>query len=163
MPSDPASALCLSCGLCCDGGLFGWVALTPGDRDRLQAHGLEGPERLPHPCPHYSTPSCTIYAVRPTQCSNYRCEVFKAFEGGTIDEVTAHRLIDGALRMRTSVSELLPKETTFARFAEDMKAGAPESRSPGRLPALVRFVAYRLFVERHFLSQDSHWLSREKT
>jgi hypothetical protein len=60
------------------------------------------------------------------------------------------------------VTALLPEGITFAAFAEDMKTGAPASGSPARLPALARFVAYRLFVERHFLSPDSHWLSREK-
>jgi Fe-S-cluster containining protein len=162
VPADPASALCLSCGLCCDGGLFNWVALTSDDRTRLQANGLDGPEQLIHPCPHYSTPACTIYAVRPTQCSKYRCEVLKAFEAGEIDEGTAHGLVDEAVSMRVGVNELLPRGKTFARFAEDLKTGTSEGRSPNQFPALARFVAYRLYVERHFLSPDSHWLSREK-
>ena len=142
--------------------MFSWVSLTTSDRDRLQANGLEGPDRLTHPCAHYSSPACTIYAVRPAQCCDYRCEVLKAFEAGEINEANAHRLVDEGLAMRAGVCALLPQGTTFAGFAEDMKTGAPESRSPGRLPALARFVAYRLFVERHFLSPDSHWLPREK-
>ena len=162
MPTDPASALCLSCGLCCDGGLFGWVSLNKEDRERLRSNGLDAPERLPHPCPHYSTPACTIYAIRPCQCADYRCEVLKALGDGAIDEGTAHGLVAEALTLRADVTALLPEGTIFAGFAEDMKTGASASRSPTRLPALVRFVAYRLFVERHFLSPDSHWLSREK-
>jgi hypothetical protein len=148
--------------LCCDGGLFSWVSLTEEDRDRLRANGLDGPDRLPHPCRHYSTPACTIYAVRPAQCCAYRCEVLKAFLDGDMQEHAAHALIDRALSMRAGVSQLLPEGTTFTGFAEDMKTGAPASRSSARLPALARFLAYRLFVERHFLSPDSHWLPREE-
>jgi hypothetical protein len=86
----------------------------------------------------------------------------EALGDGEIDEETAHGLVAEALSLRAGVTALLPEGTTFAGFAEDVKTGAPESRSPVRLPALARFVAYRLFVERHFLSADSHWLSREK-
>jgi hypothetical protein len=160
--ADPASALCLSCGLCCDGGLFGWVSLNDSDRERLRSNGLDAPELLPHPCPHYSTPACTIYAIRPCQCADYRCEVLKALVDGVIDEDTAHGLVAEALILRAGVTALLPEGITFAGFAEDMKNGTRVSGSPARLPALARFVAYRLFVERHFLSPDSHWLSREK-
>jgi hypothetical protein len=135
---------------------------TEEDRDRLRANGLDGPDRLPHPCRHYSTPACTIYAVRPAQCCAYRCEVLKAFLDGDMQEHAAHALIDRALSMRAGVSQLLPEGTTFTGFAEDMKTGAPASRSSARLPALARFLAYRLFVERHFLSPDSHWLPREE-
>ena len=162
VPADPASALCLSCGLCCDGGLFSWVSLSENDRELFRASGLDAPGRLPHPCPHFSTPACTIYAVRPWQCSDYRCEVLKRLGDGELDEDTAHGLVVEALTLRSRVTALLPEGTTFAGFAEDMKTGAPASRSPARLPALARFVAYRMFVERHFLSPDSHWLSREK-
>ena len=162
MKADPASALCLSCGLCCDGGLFVWVSLNDSDRERLRSNGLYAPERLPHPCPNYSTPACTIYAIRPRQCREYRCGVLKALGDGELDEKVAHGLVAEALTMRARVITLLPEGTSVAGFAEDLKTGAPESRSPARLPALARFLAYRMFVERHFLSPDSHWLSREK-
>ena len=86
----------------------------------------------------------------------------KALGDGELDEKVAHGLVAEALTMRARVTTLLPEGTSFAGFAEDLKTGAPESRSPARLPALARFLAYRMFVERHFLSPDSHWLSREK-
>jgi len=77
---------------------------------------------------------------------------------GTIAPAAAHGLVDQALAMRTQVREVLPPDLTVTRLAADLKAQAPEARSPERLQALVRFAAYRVFVERHFLAAESRWM-----
>lgn len=159
---DPASALCLACGLCCDGGLFHAVELTEEDRVRLADAGLDAPERLPHPCRHYAAPACSIYGVRPWRCADYRCRVLDSMLDGAIGPQEAHALVDRARALRAEVATVLPAGLTVVQLAEDMRLEAPDSRAPERLQPLVRFVAYRLFVERHFLGPKARWMSRTK-
>jgi hypothetical protein len=64
--------------------------------------------------------------------------------------------------LRTQVAEALPPELTVVPLAEDMRTAAPAAKEPSRLQALVRFVAYRLFVERHFLGPKACWMTRTK-
>ena len=134
------------------------VKLTPEDGSRLEANGLAGADRLPHPCPHYSRPACTIYAIRPWRCSDYRCEVLKGFSAGTLDAGTAHALIARAKEMRARVNEVLPPEMTIVDLAREVRGQPIATRTADQLQALVRFAAYRVFVERHFLDEKSPWM-----
>ncbi len=145
--------------MCCDGGLFDLVKLSDEDRSRFQEHGLAAPESLAHPCPHFAAPACTIYAIRPWRCSDYRCEVLAGMMAGTIEPDAAHALVDQALAMRALVRDVLPAEVSIVELARDLKAQSPQDRSPGRLQAMARLAAFRVFVERHFLGPKSRWLT----
>jgi Fe-S-cluster containining protein len=159
---DPASELCLACGLCCDGGLFDLVNLEDDDRARLAENGLGAPEHLPHPCPHYISSACSIYAIRPFRCRDYQCRVLEHMLEGELSRDEAHALVDQALAMRVLVQEVLPQGLTVTKLAQDVRAEAPENRTRPRLLGLARFVAYRLFVERHFLGAKARWMSKTK-
>jgi hypothetical protein len=148
--------------LCCDGGLFDHVKLEDEDRARLVENGLEPSEKLAHPCPHFIDQSCSIYAVRPWRCGDYQCRVLARMLEGELDAAAAHALVDQARGMRQAVMDVLPEGLTITRLAQDVRAENPENRAPSRLLALARFVAYRLFVERHFLSAKARWMIREK-
>jgi hypothetical protein len=78
---------------------------------------------------------------------------------GTIAPAAAHELVDRALAMRAQVREVLPPDLTVTKLAADVKTAAPQTRTPERLQALVRFAAYRVFVERHFLGPKSRWMT----
>jgi hypothetical protein len=159
---DAASALCLSCGLCCDGGLFEMVELNDDDRVRLAANGFDAPERLPHPCRHFAAPACAIYAVRPTRCAAYRCRVLEGLDEGAIEPAAAHELVNRARTLREQVADALPAGLNVQKLVQDMRTDGPEANGPERGPALARFAAYRMFVERHFVAPESHWLTRTK-
>ena len=145
--------------MCCDGGLFDSVKLNDEDRLRLKANGIEAPEQLPHPCPHYGAPLCTIYTVRPWRCGDYQCEVLEQLVDGRIEFSAARALVDQALAMRTDAAEVMGPGLTIVDLAEDVRAQLPGKRSADRLQALVRFAAYRVFVERHFLGPKSRWMT----
>jgi hypothetical protein len=138
------------------------VDLEDPDRARLIQQGLSAADRLPLPCPHFIAPACSIYAIRPSGCSDYQCEVLKGLLGGRIERKEAQDLVDQARRMRRLVEEALPDGLTAVRLAQDVRAQAPENRTPARLAALARFVAYRLFVERNFLGPRSRWMTGAK-
>lgn len=156
------SALCLSCGLCCDGGLYENVKLEEEDRARLLENGFDAPDRFDHPCRHFIHQSCAIYSIRPWRCGDYQCRVLKRMLDGELDSDSAHALVDQAKGLRESVKSVLPEGLAINRLAQEVKAGKDADRSPSRLLALARFVAYRLFVERHFLNPKAIWMLREK-
>ena len=64
------SALCLECGLCCDGTLFRQVKISPAERDELVALGIGVGQKSKHdvmwlPCGKLDGKCCTIYEARP--------------------------------------------------------------------------------------------------
>jgi len=95
---DLASALCLSCGLCCDGTLFCKVPVVRGDNViALEARGLtivpDGEESVFHqPCPCLHDKKCGIYLERPTVCRGFACKLLAGFQAGALpfDDARAH-------------------------------------------------------------------------
>jgi Fe-S-cluster containining protein len=93
------SALCLACGLCCQGALHD---LVPLDEDELErAHTLrlpvvESPLRLAFrlPCPRLDERRCTVYAERPRTCASYACDLLRAYGAGEVSEATARGRIE---------------------------------------------------------------------
>jgi Fe-S-cluster containining protein len=109
--------LCLACGMCCDGALFGHVKLGPGDDARkLKALGLpvsvsrSGPPiaRFRQPCAALcSDLTCRIYADRPSQCRSFECGVFKDAHAGRIKFPAALRLVKQARQLVEKIRALL--------------------------------------------------------
>lgn len=98
------SKLCLACGLCCAGALFGHVRLTPSEVPRISALGLSiySPADYPalrQPCSALEGTTCRIYEERPMRCIAYRCHLLEAFEA---DEVS----FDEAMGVVTLAKEL---------------------------------------------------------
>lgn len=113
----PGEKLCLACGLCCDGTLFGHVKLGPrDDAKKLKALGL--PVSVTRTAPrvtHFRQPcaalcadrTCRVYADRPAQCRAFECGVFKDAEAGRIEFAAALRLVKRARRQADDVHQLL--------------------------------------------------------
>jgi hypothetical protein len=109
--------LCLACGLCCDGSLFGHVRLGPGDdAAALRARGLPvsaghvraGAPRFAQPCAALCADrACRLYAERPAQCRSFECGVFKALRAGRTEFSAALRLVKRARRQADGIRALL--------------------------------------------------------
>ena len=109
--------LCLTCGLCCDGTLFGHVKLGPrDDAKKLKALGLPvSVTRSAKPVTHFRQPcaalcadrTCRVYADRPSQCRSFECGVFKDAAAGRIKPTTALRLVKQARKQADGVRQLL--------------------------------------------------------
>jgi Fe-S-cluster containining protein len=91
-------ALCQSCGLCCDGSLFGRVTLQPEEvvvakKSRLRV--ISTGKGFEQPCSALvrTTPgagehvACSIYDERPLACRRFVCRLHDRFrrEGGPIE------------------------------------------------------------------------------
>jgi Fe-S-cluster containining protein len=79
--ANASESLCLRCGLCCDGSLFSFLGVQPGEVERLAARGLVAETRpdgrlalgLTKGCPGLSGKTCTLYEDRPLACRDYKC------------------------------------------------------------------------------------------
>lgn len=123
-----SQSLCLACGLCCDGTLFPWTELPSADEaNAARAAGLNvvphrGRNVFLQPCPAYRDCVCTVYANRPPNCREFRCELLKNLEQGDISQEAAQQIVANTVAARNAVLEL---------------AGAPSVNHPP-LRALIR-------------------------
>jgi Fe-S-cluster containining protein len=87
-------SLCRSCGLCCDGSLFGCVTLEPDEaRDARKGplHVLQRGNAFEQPCSALTTLDngcgCSIYPDRPRACRAFTCRLYERHrrEGGPLE------------------------------------------------------------------------------
>jgi Fe-S-cluster containining protein len=119
-----SESICLACGLCCDGTIFGDVKLVPGDdAAALRAHGLrllrpvskktvEGPGanptlRFQQPCTALNGCQCRIYDSRPGHCRDFECFLLKKVEQRRVTRPQALRVIRAARTLSQKVRKLL--------------------------------------------------------
>ena len=87
----PGEALCLSCGMCCDGSLFARVDLAPGEGAPL---GHPGRDAMPQPCRQLGPArACAVYAARPTKCRAYTCHLFDRVATGAVTPAFAASVV----------------------------------------------------------------------
>jgi len=117
MPQSTES-LCLACGLCCNGVLFGAVRVAPVAQPRLVSLGLtvvqrpDGSQRLLQPCPALQRSgervSCDVYVDRPDACRSFDCLLARALHEGEVSLEEALAEVAEARRAVSSVEALLP-------------------------------------------------------
>lgn len=72
------SSLCLACGLCCDGSLFGRVPLAEGDA-RKHLRVIPSGTSFEQPCSALREDrSCAVYTSRPAACRAFTCKLYEA-------------------------------------------------------------------------------------
>ncbi|HEY1956480.1 MAG TPA: hypothetical protein VGH28_12735 [Polyangiaceae bacterium] len=82
-------ALCRSCGLCCDGSLFGRVPLEPGEVDCAKKNRLRvipSGASFEQPCRAFAG-TCRVYDERPRACHAFECRLYDRHrrEGGPLE------------------------------------------------------------------------------
>lgn len=91
--SSELEALCLACGLCCDGSLFGRVGLEPGEVAGARARGLvvlSDGRAFDQPCRALDESergrACAAYGERPASCRRFVCRLHETHrrEGGPL-------------------------------------------------------------------------------
>jgi hypothetical protein len=113
-PNTPSETLCLKCGLCCNGVIFGDVRLQPGDvPQRLRLLGLpvkmagSRPASFPQPCAALEGCRCRIYPDRPKYCRQFDCLLLKRLAAGEVRPPAAERVVARTLRQAEKVRKLL--------------------------------------------------------
>ena len=121
MEAQPTpQSLCLSCGFCCDGTLFGQVPLKAADiLLPLQAGGIQiqtkGTESFfKQPCTAYEQGCCQVYADRPASCRKYRYELLRKYGSEAISWAEAQQKISRAQMLRelvmTELARAVPED-----------------------------------------------------
>ena len=120
-------ALCLSCGLCCDGTLFGSVPLKAADvLVPLQAGGIEiqakeTEQYFTQPCAAYRQSCCQVYTGRPASCRKYRCQLLRKYESGAISWAETQQRIGRVQTiketLRTELVRIVPEDNRMSVVA----------------------------------------------
>ena len=104
--------ICLSCGLCCDGTLIGYVKLgskeLPALRELLNIEEEGGKGFFLQPCKSYCD-GCTIYSNRPKQCDNFKCGLLKSVEQKELSFDTALERINAVSQKKISIEKKIAK------------------------------------------------------
>ncbi|MGH7440949.1 MAG: YkgJ family cysteine cluster protein [Polyangiaceae bacterium] len=129
--SEELEILCQSCGMCCDGSLFGRVDLEPGEMESARRHRLylvHGGKAFEQPCvalvPVGASPggrTCAIYAERPGSCRRFVCRLYDRHrrEGGPLEP-----RLEAVRRVRALAADLEARGLAPA----DFEAAGPGSR-----------------------------------
>ncbi len=147
-PPDPdqraeaaSEALCLSCGLCCDGSLFWAVELEVADSHPT---GTGGDGRLPQPCQFHQAGACGIYADRPGQCRAFVCRVLQAVLDGARDRAWAEARIEAMRHLLAGLDNALPGEGGLygraAAFLEDAGSVPDDARIRARIAVYAEMI-----------------------
>jgi len=133
-PSD----LCVACGMCCDGTMFGNVVCSKEEADYVASLGLETKkkdEQTNHlfiqPCPLHVSGQCSIYSdpKKPKTCSGYKCALLKRV---LKEEITPEQALVKVERMKKAKKDLNVSSVREARklktdeankFVQDMQNG----------------------------------------
>jgi hypothetical protein len=160
-PQLSPSDLCRSCGLCCDGTLFGKVRLLPEDKhEPLHLAGIivisdDTGSRFKLACSaHHGC--CQVYASRPSNCRGYQCRLLMRFTKGAVTWAEAAVQIGRLRRLREQLGieiERLRPGMGRASVAEIKEMVPPYEELTADVelhkrwaPALLRLVALRRFA-----------------
>lgn len=175
MKSDKAPAqeqeICVTCGFCCDGTLFAYALLTPGEKGNL-------PERIEEnvfskgekdyfrlPCSYFAG-SCSIYGrQRADVCGSYRCQLLRNFSDGSISYGQALGMVERARQVRSELMEqysLLTGKGDSIHFMKVLKEAGNTLRQDGDTVSaamaqelfLARCNIFEALLIKHFRSED---------
>lgn len=108
---EQEQAVCVTCGFCCDGTLFGHAVLKPEEKGNLpllikqRVFSVGEKDFFRLPCLYFSG-RCTIYeSKRADVCGAYRCRLLSDMAAGIIDPGTALEIVKGARLQRRDITE----------------------------------------------------------
>lgn len=107
---NESTNICLSCGICCDGTLIGFVQLSqeeaPEIRAIMEIEQEKGQAFFLHPCKKFCD-GCTIYSKRPKQCASFECGLLKSVEKKELPFNSAVEMINEVKLKRVEIEEKL--------------------------------------------------------
>lgn len=164
---DPATALCVACGLCCDGTLHNHALLSPEDVDQARRLGLEviddASVRLSFrlPCPRFCG-RCTVFPDRPRICGTYRCKLLKELDADQVDLTTA---LDRVAMAKSLVADTLAADASGAPTLETRQRAVRSVRDDNSESMdnnlKLRALALQIHLERFFLKDKARSLEFE--
>ena len=163
--------ICVTCGFCCDGTLFAYALLNPGEKGRLPVKIEENlfsraeQDYFHLPC-RYFAGRCTIYdRQRADVCGSYRCQLLRDFSEGIITYGQALGMVERAKQVRSELMEqysLLTGKRESVHFMKVLKEagnnllqeGDTVSAAMDRELFLARCNIFEALLIKHFRSAD---------
>jgi hypothetical protein len=163
MTPPSGSALCIPCGLCCDGSLFERANLLAGEEAFTVGLGLKvltdngtktGFELA---CPLFSG-YCSIYdQPRPHICGAFKCKLLLRYENNLIDLAAGLEKVERVRVMQATLTKILPSPAqnppSLSEIKRQMHAlsqlGPQERRA--HLSFLMLAAQYEMFLRNHFI------------
>lgn len=100
------STLCQTCGMCCDGTIFGSVPLGDGPSPLPGLEVLrQGVRALPQPCQALEGTRCSRYEDRPEACRRFICLLAAAVDDGELELEEALTTVWQTQKRRDAVSD----------------------------------------------------------
>lgn len=93
------NAICIDCGLCCNGTMFHAIDLDPSDDVRvLLTRGAvmvtdAQSKRFHQPCPGFDGSHCLVYESRPSACRSFTCSLLTSVTSGRTSPDEARSII----------------------------------------------------------------------
>jgi Fe-S-cluster containining protein len=166
-----ASALCLDCGMCCQGALHDKIDIAENEVDLAAAGG--GVERTadrlftPLPCPYLDGAACTVYAKRYASCREYQCALLKTFHRGEVSAERARELVAEAKRLLADLRAVLPEGQSLREARAKWRnrstewSNASEEERATNAAIHLRMTMVQMFLDRHFrLSREGESVTR---
>jgi hypothetical protein len=154
--SSDGSALCLACGLCCEGVLHAYAIATPADTRRLRKLGLPVEAfgdytgfRLP--CLLYQNHRCSVYPPRLHACQSYRCDVLSQLLAAQLTLAQGQALVTGARDLLADPA--LPPGQPFEQMRQaEASAGLASTPEEQAAHAARQLAVDRLalYLQQHF-------------
>ncbi len=161
--------ICVKCGLCCDGTLFGHAVLQKGEHGYLpekieQQYGKEDDaEFFTLPCAYFDG-KCTIYdQKRAVVCSAFRCQLLKTFANGRVSQKDAIKIVTDALKFKAEIYQLYKQifgtdfKRSFRELLMELSKISPDA-NPNNAPVeLLRMKCniYQTLLIKNFKSTKS--------
>lgn len=151
---DDATALCIACGMCCDGSLFDRAYLEPNEVTDAKAAGMkpievDGRAKFNQPCAAFDS-RCTCYHTRPKVCRIYRCKLLRQIDEAEISLGEALSVVDEARRLGAVVTAGYAVDET-PTDARQRWLKLFERKNPGDDPHwYLAMTSYNLFLDRYF-------------
>ncbi len=151
------SALCKSCGLCCNGMLYSWVAVHRSDNeDALLDYGFslmrDRKKNFSQPCTAYAANQCDIYANRPRTCRIYSCKLITRINQGFVGKDEAAQRIYTAKKLHNhlmeSINNLAPELQPLTLV--DIRKSIEEQLSDRLKPIYFYVSNLARYLDEHF-------------
>lgn len=167
--SEP-DGICTECGICCTGALFDQARILGHERERLAGLGFTLVEEpgapagaevfFAFPCHALNGTICTVYEDRPTKCAEFRCELLRAYDDGSIGRDDAMERVMTAKSMLARIAGLLPQGWTLPearrRWRRRMTGSAEDL--PGEL--MMQMSLLNIFFDRYFYKETKRQMDR---
>jgi len=102
--------ICLSCGICCDGTLIGFVQIDPEEmpvvKKFMDIEDEKGNGFFLQPCNKFCD-GCTIYPNRPKQCASFECGLLKSVDQKELEFDSAVEMVKVVKQKKVAIEEKL--------------------------------------------------------